>query len=137
MKGLYFNTKAQNIEQFNLTTVPDAQAKLVNLIQVYFQGQQQPLLLNGELAEKVFSKTRGKAVEITQSRFESIWQGDMSTRGLGEDEYLNYFWPECPQYDQHKQALVSIYEDIYERVVKQKAPSIFKMLGFCFCSVMV
>jgi exodeoxyribonuclease V gamma subunit len=119
--GLYFNTKAQKVEQFTVANIPDAQSKLIKLIKMFFKGQQQVLLLNGELAEQVFTKKRGQVVEMTQARFEGLWLGDMSTRGLSDDEYLNYFWPECPQYQNHQADIESIYQDLYEVVTKKAA----------------
>jgi len=119
--GLYFNTKAQKVEQFTVSNIADAQSKLIKLIKMFFKGQQQVLLLNGELAEQVFTKKRGQLVEMTQARLEGLWLGDMSTRGLSDDEYLNYFWPECPQYHNHQTDIECIYQDIYEVVVKKAA----------------
>jgi len=119
--GLYFNTKAQKVEQFTVTNIADAQSKLIKLIKMFFKGQQQVLLLNGELAEQVFTKKRGQLVEMTQARFEGLWLGDMSTRGLSDDEYLNYFWPECPQYHNHQADIEFIYQDLYDVVAKKAA----------------
>ena len=119
--GLYFNTKVQKVEQFAVANINDAKTKLVNLITMFFKGEQQPLLLNGELAEKVFTKKRGQLTEMTQARFEGIWLGDMSTRGLSDDDYLSYFWPECPQYAMHQADIEFIYQDLYQVVVKQAA----------------
>ncbi|WP_425457531.1 exodeoxyribonuclease V subunit gamma [Colwellia echini] len=119
--GLYFNTKTQKVDQFTVKTIPDAKSKLINLLKVFFKGQQQPLLLNGELAEKVFTKSRGELIAMNQSRFESFWLGDMNTRGLVEDEYLNYFWPQCPQYSHHQTDIELIYQDLYDLVVKAAA----------------
>ncbi len=119
--GLYFNTKAQKVEQFAVSNIADAQSKLIKLIKMFFKGQQQVLLLNGELAEQVFTKKRGQLVEMTQARFEGLWLGDMSTRGLSDDEYLNYFWPECPQYHNHQADIELIYQDLYDVVVKKAA----------------
>ncbi|WP_083927012.1 exodeoxyribonuclease V subunit gamma [Colwellia piezophila] len=119
--GLYFNTRVQKVEQFTVGTIMEAKAKLINLIKLFFKGQQQPLLLNGQLAEHVFTKKRGQPVEMTQARFESLWLGDMSTRGLSDDDYLRYFWPQCPQYTSHEADLDFIYQDLYQVVVKQAA----------------
>ncbi|PKG84662.1 exodeoxyribonuclease V subunit gamma [Colwellia sp. 75C3] len=119
--GLYFNTKAQKVEQFTVANIPDAKSKLINLIKLFFKGQQQVLLLNGELAEQVFTKKRGQLVEMTQARFEGLWLGDMSTRGLSDDDYLSYFWPECPQYHNHQADLEFVYQDLYQVVTKKAA----------------
>ncbi len=124
--GLYFNTKAQKVEQFTVANIIDAKTKLINLIKIFFKGQQQALLLNGELADKVFTKKRGQLTEMTQGRFESLWQGDMSTRGLADDDYLSYFWPECPQYAKHQADIDFIYQDLYQVVTKQAAKQVAK-----------
>jgi len=119
--GLYFNTKAQKVEQYRLEPIPDAKQKLINILSLFFKGQQQALLLNGDIAEQVFIKKRGQVIEMDQARFERLWLGDMNTRGLSEDDYLAYFWPQCPEYQMHQSDLESIYQDVYQRVVKQAA----------------
>jgi len=124
--GLYFNTKAQKVEQFTVLNIPDAKSKLMNIIKLFAKGQQEVLLLNGELAEQVFVKKRGQLVEMTQARFEGVWLGDMSTRGLSDDDYLNYFWPECPQYHNHQADLEFIYQDLYQVVTKKSAKAAAK-----------
>ncbi|TWX64578.1 exodeoxyribonuclease V subunit gamma [Colwellia demingiae] len=124
--GLYFNTKAQKVEQFNVANIADAKSKLINLVKMFFKGQQQVLLLNGELADQVFTKKRGQIVEMTQARFEGLWLGDMSTRGLSDDDYLSYFWPECPQYHNHQADIEFIYQDLYQVVTKKSAKTAAK-----------
>jgi len=119
--GLYFNTKAQKVEEFTVANIEDAKSKLINLVKMFFKGQQQVLLLNGELAEQVFTKKRGQLVEMTQARFEGLWLGDMSTRGLSDDDYLSYFWPECPLYQNYQADIEFIYQDLYQVVTKQAA----------------
>ena len=119
--GLYFNTKTQKVEQFDITSIEDAKGKLINIINIYFKGQQQALLLNGELAEKAFSKKRGQIVEMNQERFEMLWQGDMNSRGLADDEYLSYFWPDVPLYQDHQADIELIYQDLYQVISKRAA----------------
>jgi exodeoxyribonuclease V gamma subunit len=119
--GLYFNTKAQKVEQYRLDTIPDAKQKLMNILSLYFKGQQQALLLNGDLAEQIFIKKRGQVIEMDQARFEHLWLGDMNSRGLSDDDYLAYFWPQCPEYQLHQSDLEFIYQDVYQMVVKQAA----------------
>jgi exodeoxyribonuclease V gamma subunit len=119
--GLYFNTKTQKVEIFDLTEIADAKEKLLNILTIYVKGQAQPLLLNGDLAEKVFSKKRGQVTDMTQDRFESMWLGDMSVRGLADDDYLAYFWPECPLYENHEKDIAFIYQDLYQVLLKRAA----------------
>ena len=119
--GLYFNTKSQKVEVFDLALIDNAQQKLTDIIKFYLKGQQQPLLLNGDLAEKVFTKKRGELDEMTQTRFESIWHGDANFNGFADD-YLSYFWSEPPLYEQHHALIDLIYQDLYQSVIK-RAPS--------------
>jgi exodeoxyribonuclease V gamma subunit len=118
--GLYFNTKSQKIEMFDLAMVDNAHQKLSTIIGLFLKGQQQPLLLNGNLAEKVFTKKRGQLEEMTQDRFESIWHGDTNIIGLADD-YLSYFWPEPPLFEEHHADIDLIYHDVYELVIKRAA----------------
>ena len=119
--GLYFNTKTQKVEQYHVAVIDDAKQKLMNILTVFFNGQQQALLLNGDLADTVFTKKRGQTTDMDQARFERLWFGDMNTRGLSEDDYLAYFWPECPQYSDHQSDIEFIYQDLYQVVIKQAA----------------
>jgi exodeoxyribonuclease V gamma subunit len=118
--GLYFNTKSQKVEIFDLAMVDNAHQKLNTIIGLFLKGQQQPLLLNGNLAEKVFTKKRGQLEEMTQDRFESIWHGDTNIIGLADD-YLSYFWPEPPLFEEHYADIDLIYHDVYELVIKRAA----------------
>ena len=118
--GVYFNTKTQSVDQYQVTSIDEPLEKLVNLVQFFIKGQLQPLLLNGDLAEQVFVKKRGKVEEFSQEKFEQCWQGDMSKRGFGDDAYIKYFWPRCPAYDDHQGSLMSVYEHLYQVVDKIK-----------------
>ncbi len=117
--GLYFNPKAQKVEQFIVTHIKDAKNKLIALLALFFQGQQQPLLLNAEIAEHIYKQKRGKPVDMTQANFVALWQGDLNTRGLVDDDYLHYFWPQCPELNDIKGQFDLIYRDIYHQVTKQ------------------
>jgi len=119
--GFYFNTKAQKVEQYQLSTIDNAKQKLQTIIKLFLVGQQQPLLLNGNLAAKIFTKVRGKVVEFDQEKFSNFWQGDINAPGFGEDAYLQYFWPQCPEYQSHEANLQLIYQDVFETVSKVAA----------------
>jgi len=121
--GFYFNTKAQAIEQFNVASVDAAQTQLKQFLHFYLLGQQQALLLNGDLASLVFKKSRGKTVEMTQALFEEFWlgagmQGKDAMKGFGEDPYIQYFWPQCPDLDTYLPQLTALYQGLYDSVTK-------------------
>jgi len=126
--GFYFNTKAQKVEQYTvkqtsavaepLTANSDlAHQQLQLFIHYYFKGLQQPLLVNGNIATQVFKKSRGKPVSMTQTSFEQFWCGNDNIPGLSADPYINYFWPQCPEFIDYKADIDSIYHDLYQHVI--------------------
>ena len=127
--GLYFNPKTQKVEQFIVTHISEAKEKLTYLLTLFFKGQQQPLLLNGDIAEQLYKQKRGKPIDITQSIFAALWQGDLNTRGLIDDDYLHYFWPQCPQLNDVKSQFDLVYRDIYQMVIKQVATKPVKKIA--------
>jgi exodeoxyribonuclease V gamma subunit len=127
--GLYFNPKTQKVEQFIVTHISEAKEKLTYLLTLFFKGQQQPLLLNGDIAEQLYKQKRGKPIDITQSIFAALWQGDLNTRGLIDDDYLHYFWPQCPQLNDVKSQFDLVYQDIYQMVIKQVATKPVKKIA--------
>ena len=74
-------------------------------MQTYFDGLQQPLLLNANLGAEVFKTSRGKPVEMTQERFEQLWHGNESSYGFGQDPYIHYFWQQCPEIEDNIEAI--------------------------------
>jgi len=116
--GFYFNTKSQKTEIFSVSSIEYAKEKLTQLINYYIKGQTKPLLLNGDIAAEVFAKTRGKPVEMTQNRFESLWEGGQNKRGFKDDVYLHYFWPQCPNIELYKAEIVDCYKTLYDVINK-------------------
>jgi exodeoxyribonuclease V gamma subunit len=116
--GFYFNTKSQKTEIFSVSSIENAKEKLIQLINYYIKGQTKPLLLNGDIAAEVFAKTRGKPVEMTQNRFESLWEGGQNKRGFKDDVYLHYFWPQCPNIELYKAEIVDCYKTLYDVINK-------------------
>jgi exodeoxyribonuclease V gamma subunit len=91
------------------------------LLSTYEQGQKQALLLNSELAAHVFKQVRGKAVEMTQDRFEGVWYGDDSVPGLSHDPYITYFWQQCPDITAYLPQLNIVYQSLFKHVSKSKS----------------
>jgi len=125
--GFYFNAKAQNVDQYNVDYVGasagDAKTELQQLLNLYQQGQKQALLLNGDLAALVFKQSRGKEIEMTAERFEQFWQGSSmqgkdAAKGFGEDPYIHYFWPQCPDVFTYLPQLRVVYQGMYQHVKK-------------------
>jgi exodeoxyribonuclease V gamma subunit len=119
--GIYFNTKSQKVEQYRVTRVVEPLAQLTTLLELYIMGQQQPLLINGDLAAAVFTKKRGQVEPFGQMQFSHFWQGDLNVQGFGDDPYIKYFWPSCPQFCDIDTPINAIYQHLYFVVNKVAA----------------
>lgn len=119
--GYYFETKTQKMMQcsyvFGASSAEhdEQQGKassttqqLQVLLDYYMQGLTQPLLLNGELSEKAF-----KAKQFEQADFEFYWQDSNSFAPLGADNYVAYFWKECPEFSLISDDLETIYQQCF------------------------
>ncbi|MGB0936020.1 MAG: exodeoxyribonuclease V subunit gamma [Colwellia sp.] len=118
--GLYFNSKSKKVESFSVSDVEQVTGKLTKLLETYLQGHFKPLLLNAGIAESVFATKYGKPVELTQEQFETLWTGGHNLIGLKGNPYLNYFWPVCPNIDDYKVDIKTVYEDLFTYVIKDK-----------------
>jgi exodeoxyribonuclease V gamma subunit len=127
IRGFYFNTKAQKVEQYTINNenIETANTELSMLMRVYAQGQKQALLLNGDFAAEVFKDSRGKRVVMTEERFETFWCGAAAQLGgqpgFGQDSYIHYFWPFLPVIDTVAPQVESIYQGLYSHIVKVNA----------------
>ena len=116
--GWYFDTKNQQVIKKSFTTVVDALAQLNQFITVFLQGQQQALLLNSSIGERYFN-----ARKFEQSEFEKLWQDPNSFKSLGDDPYMQFFWPNCPQLIDHLQDIEQLYQGLYQSLQSEKIAS--------------
>ena len=117
--GFYFNAKSQKVDQYQIGNIDNPEVELIKLLEVYKEGQKQALLLNGEIAALVFQQSYGKPIEMTQERFEGFWFGNDSTRAFGDDPYIHYFWPQCPDISDYLPEINNIYQEIYRSINKE------------------
>jgi len=117
-QGFYFDTKSQKSTFYTFNNIEDAEQKLVNIITNYLRGLTEPLLLNGELAHKIYN-----AKSFTQDDFNHYWTDQNAFNIFGEDPYIHYFWPTCPEFVHYQTLLDSIYFDIYQTAVKTSQKS--------------
>jgi len=123
-RGLYFDTKSQKVTEYAFEPIPDAKAQLTKLVNTFYLGQQKALLLNGDIGDKAFKNLVGakKAVKaFTQSDFEKLWQDPNAMFALGDDAYMEYFWPQCPAFTDIEKQLGEIYLPLYQSLIKIKA----------------
>jgi exodeoxyribonuclease V gamma subunit len=116
--GYYFDTKSQKPSQFYFSDIDDAKGQLLRLIVTFYLGQHQPLLLNGDIVEKI---RKSKVFEQTQ--FEQFWSDSNSFQAFGDDAYVQYFWPQCPDYQEISPRLLTLYQPMFDALqsVKQGA----------------
>ena len=120
--GYYFDTKTQKPSEFYFSDIIDAKLQLQRLVATFYLGQHQPLLLNGDIVEKI---RKSKVFEQTQ--FEQLWSDSNTFQAFGEDAYIQYFWPRCPNYDDISSKLLNLYQPMLDalQVVKSSAkPSV-------------
>ncbi len=116
--GYYFDTKTQKPSEFYFSDIVDAKLQLQRLIATFYLGQHQPLLLNGDIVEKI-----RKSKVFEQAQFEQFWLDSNTFQAFGEDAYMQYFWPTCPNYDDISLKLLSLYQPMLDalQVVKHSA----------------
>lgn len=106
--GLYFDTKNQKVTHFKYSGISDAQTQLTKFLEYFIKGLQQPLLVNGEIAETAFSKK-----VFDQEQFSKFWRDPDAMFSLGDDPYVHYFWPQCPNLDDILPELQHLYLDMF------------------------
>ncbi|ASP49037.1 exodeoxyribonuclease V subunit gamma [Cognaticolwellia beringensis] len=116
--GYYFDTKSQKPSQFYFSDIEDAKGLLLGLIVTFYLGQHQPLLLNGDIGEKI-----RKSKVFEQAQFEQFWSDSNSFQAFGDDAYVQYFWPQCPDYEEISPRLLTLYQPMFDalQTVKQGA----------------
>ncbi|SEK87835.1 DNA helicase/exodeoxyribonuclease V, gamma subunit [Colwellia chukchiensis] len=114
--GYYFDTKSQTPSEVYFTDIDDAKGQLLRLVAMFYLGQGQPLLLNAELAEKV-----QKSKVFEQAQLQQFWTDSNSFQTFGAEPYINYFWPQCPDYQDITPKLFSIYQPMFAALKTVKA----------------
>ena len=96
-KGIYRDQKNDGFKILQFDTLPEPEQELKKWLSYWEQGLLSPLLLNAELAKKVFEKELGKKV-FTLSDFNKLWCDNFTERGLSYDPYIQWFWDEAPEW---------------------------------------
>ena len=120
--GYFFDTKSQKSTEFVVSPVTEPVSKLRQLIQIFIEGQENPLLLNGDLAEAAF-KLLSKGKVYSQETFEKTWSDDNQFLPIGSDPYVQYFWPKCPQVEDILPLVETVYSPLFEAVSEVKKSS--------------
>ena len=105
--GFYFDSKSQKTVQYFYPLIDEPKKKLTQLLSAFMQGQSQALLLNSELAQAFY-----KAKTFEQPQFEMFWHDDNNQQAFGDDPYIQFFWPQCPNFADLKPSITHIYDAI-------------------------
>ncbi|GLX80455.1 RecBCD enzyme subunit RecC [Thalassotalea insulae] len=114
--GYYFDTKNQQPVHYCYQGQQAPEQQLMTFVYYFILGQNQPLLLNGELATKYF-----KAKVFEQSQFEQFWHEDYYATAFGDDPYIRYFWQQCPNLSDILPALEQVYQGMFANVTQVKS----------------
>lgn len=112
-QGCYFDTKTQQVSSYQVLPFAQPHELLTQLIETFIQGNQQALLLNAELGEKHCKKP------LTQITFENFWE-DPNAISLGDDIYMQYFWPQVPEFSLHEPLINQTYQTLFSAIKKVK-----------------
>lgn len=116
--GYFLDEKKQALQVVKFDPVINAKQRLSDILSFYQLGLCQPLLLNGDIAMTMFWQ-KGKFTDkaMRQRQFLKLWQGDNYSTGLGEDPYIQYFWPQCPDITEHAAYLSTVYKDMFAQLM--------------------
>jgi len=96
-KGIYRDQKNNGFKILQFDTIAEPAEELKKWLSYREQGLLSPLLINAELAKKVFEKVRAKK-EFTSGDFNKLWCDSFTERGLSYDPYIQWFWDEAPEW---------------------------------------
>jgi exodeoxyribonuclease V gamma subunit len=91
--------------------VTHAKNILEQIYRLLLEGLSEPLFLNADL---LISLLNGKDDEAS---FNKMWDDTYNQRGLKYDDYVQYFWQQCPDYELTMSRLQSFYEPLLAHCV--------------------
>lgn len=111
--GLYRTNKTDAVYQLQFAPLERDTAKdeLSNWLRIWKLALQRPLALNSAIGVEIAKpRTRG---EYQPYHFDRLWAGDQFRRGLAEDPYLAWFWPEPPNEVDLRDDVMALYEPLF------------------------
>ncbi|OUS24685.1 exodeoxyribonuclease V subunit gamma [Thalassotalea sp. 42_200_T64] len=116
--GYFLDEKKQALQVVKFDPLINAKQRLTKVLRFYQQGLCQPLLLNCDIGMTMFWQ-KGKFTEndFRQGQLLKLWLGDNYSTGLGDDPYLQYFWPQCPNITEHAEILSTVYKDLFSQLM--------------------
>ena len=118
--GAYFNTKSQKVEFLSVKPIDEPEQKLHALLQCFQAGLLAPQLVNCSLVDHVLGDNLVKGKEYTQSQFWQYWSSGYNVTPFGQDPYIQYFWPQCPEIEALINPITQLFEPVYQAIYKDK-----------------
>ncbi|WP_250658045.1 exodeoxyribonuclease V subunit gamma [Alkalimarinus coralli] len=112
-KGVFRDQKKEGYKILEFGSVASPVDEVKKWLKCMEEGMNSPKLINAEIANKVFDKTRaGK--EFTRQDFEALWCDNFSQRGLVFDPYIDWFWQTMPDWPgRWHEEIVDLYSDLF------------------------
>lgn len=109
-RGIFRHAKKQDrFRQVSFAPVGNAEELLQQLLDVWRQGMDRPLLCAAELGQQWTL-----ALAEHPSKFPAFWVDDYNQRGPGHDPYYHWFWPQMPAWEALPADLLNrIYAPLY------------------------
>ncbi|WP_353518937.1 exodeoxyribonuclease V subunit gamma [Thalassotalea sp. SU-HH00458] len=113
--GFYFKSNDKKTLQYYYPVIDNPRQQLSQLLLIFIQGQSQALLLNSDIAH-IFYKTN----DFNQQQFEQFWNDDYNKQAFGQDPYIEFFWPQCPDFSEIQAQLMMVYDVIINQLQQVK-----------------
>lgn len=116
--GFFYHEKLNRVVQVTLPPISDAYNLFTTLLEFYLNGMQSPTCISCDLAEAVFGKKdrQGNYKAFEQHEFGQYWHNSFSFNAPAFDKYYQYFYQQCPQWDDIKDDLSHCYLHMYNTI---------------------
>lgn len=109
-RGIFRHGKQEDkFRQVSFAPLDNAEELLQQLLDVWRQGMDKPLLCAAELGKQWIA-----VLAEDPSKFPAFWADDYNQRGPGHDPYYHWFWPQMPAWEALPADLLNrIYAPLY------------------------
>jgi len=105
-------------DDYSFLAVPDAKAILHSLLELYWQGLQQPVPFFAETSF-AFAKAHFKNNK-TASAIKTAWEGGFNSSGEGNDLYHQQLYATAPLDEPFKELALAVYEPVKAHIIGGK-----------------
>lgn len=99
-----------------------AKEYLAEIIVAYWQCQLEPQLMHVQLGLEVLKKYKPGSIEFMMpATLDAVWGSTTFKRGLDDDPYNRYFWPQQPPVTAVPEGALSLYKKLLDTLQVKKA----------------